>query len=120
MQFMLIYQEASGDFARREDPKQQPAYMEAWMGYIGAQREAGVWVSGSGLLAPHTGTTLRMRGGKRQVQDGPYADAKEHLGGFSIIEVPSLDAALDWAARSPASVNGSTEVRPVMPTVMPA
>ena len=56
-----------------------------------------------------------MRGGKRQVQDGPYADTKEKLGGFFIIDVPDLDKALEWAARCPAASTGSVEVRPTLP-----
>jgi hypothetical protein len=58
---------------------------------------------------------VRMRDGRRQVQDGPHPDTKEQLGGYFVIDVPDLDAALDWAARSPASAYGSTEVRPVLP-----
>jgi hypothetical protein len=58
------------------------------------------------------GTTLRQRDGKRQVQDGPYADTKEQLGGFYEIDVPDLDTALDWAARCPAAATGAVEVRP--------
>ena len=56
-----------------------------------------------------------IRDGKRQVQDGPYADTKELLGGYLIIDVPTLDDALLWAERSPSSLSGSTEVRPVLP-----
>lgn len=58
---------------------------------------------------------MRLRGGKRQVQDGPFADTKEHLGGYFIVEVPSLDVALEWAARAPCAATGSSEVRPVLP-----
>jgi hypothetical protein len=60
-------------------------------------------------------TTIRLAGGKRQVQDGPFADTKEMLGGLFMIEVPDLDAALQWAARCPAADGGSVEVRPMMP-----
>ena len=60
-------------------------------------------------------TTVMMRDGKRVVQDGPYAESKDILGGFFVIEVPDLDVALEWAARSPASSVGHTEVRPVLP-----
>jgi hypothetical protein len=62
-----------------------------------------------------SGTSVRMRNGQRQVQDGPFADSKDLLGGFVVIEVPSLDEALQWAARSPSSLVGTTSVWPVNP-----
>ncbi len=77
--------------------------------------EAGVYVGGDPLLPPETGTTVRVKDGKRQVQDGPFADTKEQLGGFTILELPSLDEALEWAARCPAASIGAVEVRPVAP-----
>jgi len=60
-----------------------------------------------------TATTVRVRGGKRQVTDGPFAETKEQLGGFYLIDVPNLEAALDWAARCPSAHDGSIEVRPL-------
>lgn len=74
--------------------------MAAWGAYIGALNGAGVVVNGHGLLPPQMGTTIRLRDGKRLVQDGPYADTKEHLGGYFVIEAPSLDVALTWAGES--------------------
>ena len=115
MQFMLIYRETLADVAQRDDPQAAPAYWGAWNAYIGALVGAGVVVSGNGLQPPHTSTTVRLRAGKRQVQDGPFADTHEHLGGCFIVEVPSLDEALEWAARAPCASTGSTEVRPVLP-----
>jgi len=76
---------------------------------------AGVMVKGDGLQSPMLATTVRVIDGKRQVQDGPFADSKEQLGGYFIIEVPDLDTALDWAARAPSAVSASVEVRPVLP-----
>lgn len=65
-------------------------------------------------IAPiHTATTVRLRDGKRQVQDGPFAESKEQLGGYFIIEVPNLDVALEWAAQNPAATRGAVEVRPI-------
>lgn len=115
MQYMLIYSEPLDTFALRDDPAQAPAYWGAWNAYIGSMAQAGVMISGNGLQPPHAATTVRVRDGRRQVQDGPFADSKEHLGGYVVIEVPSLDMALDWAARSPSALSGSTEVRPVLP-----
>ena len=69
-------------------------------------------VGGSALQPPAVATTVRQRDGKRQVQDGPYAETKEQLGGYYEIEVADLDTALDWAARCPAASTGAVEVRP--------
>lgn len=115
MQYMLIFREEMAQFAEREDPARAPAYWGAWNAYIGAMGQAGVIVSGNGLQAPHTATVVRLRDGKRHVQDGPMADSKEQLGGYFIIEAADLDSALDWAARSPAAAYASVEIRPVMP-----
>jgi hypothetical protein len=115
MQYLIQFYEAQTQFALREDPVQSPAYWGSWMAYIQTITEAGIIVSGAGLQPPHTATTVRVRDGQRQVHDGPYAETKEMLGGFFVVEVPNLDTALDWAARSPAAAYGSTEVRPVLP-----
>ena len=114
MDYMLLFYEPRNDFARRKDADSK-AYWAGWMAYVGAIQAAGIVKSGEGLEEAATGTTLRLVGGKRQVQDGPFADTKEQLGGFFVIDVPDLDAALSWAARAPCAVTGGVEVRPVMP-----
>jgi hypothetical protein len=76
---------------------------------------AGVYVGGEPLHAPETGTTVRHRDGRKQIQDGPYASTKEQLAGFIVLELPSLDAALEWASRCPATSVGAVEVRPLAP-----
>ena len=119
MQFMLILNETEQDFAQRADPQQAGAYWGGWNAFIGAMVEAGVIVKGDGLQGPHTATTLRVRDGKRTVEDGPFADTKEQLGGYFVIEVADLDAALDWAAKSPAALSGSVEIRPILPMPSP-
>ncbi|HYE00463.1 MAG TPA: YciI family protein [Alphaproteobacteria bacterium] len=86
----------------------------AWMAYTEALQRAGVMVGGNGLQESRTATTLRLRDGRRQVQDGPYADTKEQLAGYYVLEVDSLDQALDWAARCPAASTGTLELRPVL------
>ena len=78
-----------------------------------AMHGAGIVKSGAGLEPPSTATSLRIQGGKRRVQDGPFADAKEQLGGFYVIDVPDLDTALEWAARAPCATTGGVEVRPI-------
>jgi hypothetical protein len=119
MQYMILLREPVEKFSERNDPEKADAYWGAWGAYIGALYQSGIVVSGSGLQAPHTATTLRLRDGRREVQDGPYADTKEQLGGYFVIEVPDLDAALEWAARSPSASYASVEIRPVLPP-MPA
>ena len=115
MQYMLIYRETAAEVARRNDPEKAPAYWGAWQAYVEAINQAGITVFGAGLQPPETATTVRLHGGERQVHDGPFADTHEHLGGFFVIDVASLDEALAWASRAPSSLAGSTEVRPVLP-----
>ena len=114
MKYALLFFEDREHFARRQT-EEAPAYWGAWMAYVSAIEQSGAVVSGAGLQPPETGTTLRLRDGARQVQDGPFAEAKEQLGGFFVIDVPDLDAALEWAARSPSASYGAVEVRPVLP-----
>jgi hypothetical protein len=113
MQFALLIYERPHDFDRREDPAEDKVYSGAWQAWHKALVEAGVFVGGSPLEQPDTGTTVRLKDSKRLVQDGPYANTKEQLGGFTILELPSLDAALEWAARCPAASYGAVEVRPI-------
>lgn len=110
---MLIYESPGAFKARKSDG--QDAYTGAWRAYHKALVEAGAFVGGDPLEVPETGTTIKIRDGKRRVQDGPYADTKEQLGGFTIVELPSLDEALEWAARCPAAAYGAVEVRPLAP-----
>ena len=115
MEYMLIFTETAAEFAQRQDPEQAPVYWGAWSAYCNALVESGIMVSGAGLQPPETATTVRIRDGQRHVHDGPYAESKEMLGGFFVIEVPNLDVALEWAARAPSASCGATEVRPVLP-----
>jgi hypothetical protein len=80
--------------------------------YIGALKEAGVFVDTDWLQPVETATTISMAGGQRQVQDGPFAATRETLGGYFVVNVPNLDAALMWAAKCPAAQYGKVEVRP--------
>jgi hypothetical protein len=99
-------------------PKLTTAEKEHWLGayiaYTEAMSKAGVLRSNTGLQPTSMATTVRIADGKTQVLDGPYADSKEQLGGFRIIEVDNLDAALSWAARCPTALHGVVEVRPIM------
>jgi hypothetical protein len=90
---------------------------EHWLGayraYMEAMTTAGVLKDSKGLQPTSAATTVRVANGKTQVLDGPYADSKEQLGGFHIIEAADLDAAIAWASRSPTALHGVVEVRPV-------
>jgi hypothetical protein len=95
-------------------PKQQIEQMYAdYRQYSQELAKAGVMRGGSELKPSTAATTVRMRGGKRQVTDGPFAETKEQLGGYYVIEVADLESALDWAARCPGARDGSIEVRPL-------
>jgi hypothetical protein len=109
----LIYESPEAFASRKSDGAD--AYTGAWRAYHKALVESGAFVGGDPLEVPETGTTIKIKEGKRSVQDGPYADTKEQLGGFTILELPSLDAALEWAARCPAASYGAVEVRPLAP-----
>lgn len=114
MQYTLLYVETPEEMAKRHDPSQADAYWGAWNAYMGAMAQAGVMVSGNGLQPPETATTLSIVDGKRIIQDGPFIDTKEQLGGYVTVEVPHLDAALEWAARAPCVTAGRVEVRPIL------
>lgn len=114
MQYMMMFYETEAEMAKRDSATEADAYWGAWNAYIGALYAAGIVLKGEGLLPPAAATTVRLVNGERQVQDGPVAATKEQLGGYFVIEVPDLDTALSWAARSPNASGGATELRPVM------
>jgi hypothetical protein len=109
MKYILLVHHSKDSFEAPADP----ADVAAGRAYGQALHAAGVFVAGAGLVSPQNATTVSVRDGKRQVQDGPYAETKEFLAGFVIIDVPNLDAALEWAARNPSAANSSIEVRPL-------
>jgi hypothetical protein len=113
MQYAILIYENQAEFDARTGPA-APAYWAGWQAYTDALTRAGVMTGGHGLNPPAAATTVRVTGGKRQVHDGPFADTKEQLGGLYVIDVPDLDAALEWAARCPALPHGAVEVRPLM------
>ena len=86
----------------------------AWVNYTQALAEAGVLVAGDPLHPVETATTIRSRGGETITTDGPFAETKETLGGYYIIDVPDLDEATAWASKVPLAPYGSVEVRPVV------
>jgi len=117
MKYAFLIYESPEAFARRKDYRANEPTLAAWRTYYRALVDAGVYVAGDPLHVPETGTTVRVKDGKREIQDGPYANTKEQLAGFQILELPSLDAALEWAARCPAAEIGAIEVRPLAPDI---
>ncbi|MCB9762765.1 MAG: hypothetical protein H6739_23390 [Alphaproteobacteria bacterium] len=111
MKVVMMILEAPELIASRGGPAGQ-AYFDAWKAYGGVV--AGKLVGGNVLAGPDQGVTLRVRDGQRQIQDGPYADSKEALGGYMVFEVESMDEALELAAACPAVAEGAVELRPVI------
>jgi hypothetical protein len=111
MQYMLmIYMNEAGPQAAKGDVRPE---MAAYIAYTEAMKTAGVLRGGGRLERSSAATTVRAHNGKTEVLDGPYADTKEQLGGYYLIEVARLDDALSWAARCPGASHGAIEVRPV-------
>ncbi|HEX4319442.1 MAG TPA: YciI family protein [Acidobacteriaceae bacterium] len=112
MQYLLMdyVQEQGWDELTKD---KQEYWLGAYVAYMEAMKASGVLKSSNGLHSASAATTVRFVNDKAQVLDGPYADTKEQLGGFHIIDVPDLDAALAWAARSPTAMYGVVEVRPI-------
>lgn len=104
------------------DPAREPAVgtpefatmMQGYGAFTATLKSDGVFVSGDGLQGVDTATSLQVRGGKVETMDGPFAETKEHLGGYYVIDVPDLDAALRYAAMIPSAAYGTVELRPVM------
>jgi hypothetical protein len=111
MKYALLVHQSQEQFDHRDDT----AAVAAGRAYAEALQAAGVFVAGAGFHSPKNATTVTaVRDGKRHVHDGPYAETKEFLAGFGIIDVPNLDAALEWAARHPAAGFATIEVRPLL------
>jgi hypothetical protein len=112
MQYLLMdYVQEEGWHELTRD--KQEYWLGAYRAYMEAMAASGVLKSSNALHPGSAATTVRIVNDKAQVLDGPYADTKEQLGGFHIIDVPDLDAALAWAARSPTALYGVVEVRPI-------
>jgi hypothetical protein len=109
---LLIYvDEAKGAQVAKEMGETQMT--APYIAYAEALQKAGVIIGGDRLQPTATATTVKVSDGKTQVLNGPYAETKEQLGGYFMIDVPDLDAALSWAARCPGAAHGTVEVRPL-------
>ena len=109
-QYMLSVHDDANDPTLEGDDLQK--VYEAVDAFNTKIRDAGIWVFAGGLTPVESATTVDGRGPEVLMVDGPFAESKEHLGGFWIIEVPDLDAALKWAAEGSAACAGKVEVRP--------
>jgi len=110
MKYMLMIYEDDADRVANMDER-----IPHCAAYVETMKSAGIYVCGDRLRGVTTATSVRVTDGRTHVFDGPYAETKEQLGGFHIIDVPDLDSALAWAARCPSARRGVVEVRPVWP-----
>ena len=105
---LLMYHPAGSEPSAEEIAAERPR----WAQFHQDLTDAGLLVANQGLGPPDVATTVRVREGETQITDGPFAETKEYLAGFFLIDVPDLDSALEWAARIPSAASGSVEVRP--------
>jgi hypothetical protein len=119
MKYLLtLYGDESQD--AEATPEEWQATLDAYWDYDRALRAAGAFIAGEALQPSPTATTVRVRDGERALTDGPFAETREQLGGFYLLECRDLDEALDWAAKCPAALDGTIEVRAIMEFDMPA
>jgi hypothetical protein len=112
MQYMLLIYSNEKQLQTRSKAETE-TMMAAYSAYGEALSKAGVMVGGNRLKPTETATTVRSANGKTQVLNGPYAETREQLGGYFMIEAPDLDAAISWASRCPGASHGTVEVRPI-------
>jgi hypothetical protein len=112
MKYLLLLNTPEAEMMKLNEA-QMHEKIAAYMAYTEALRKADALVDSTRLQPVATATTIRVKNGKTQVLNGPYAEAKEQLGGYFLIEAPDLDAAIGWAARCPGASDGAIEVRPV-------
>jgi hypothetical protein len=113
MQFMLLIYDDQQAWQRLSE-EERNAVMGEYFAYTDQLREAGAYVSADALQPIGTATTVRVRDGEQLLTDGPFAETKEHLGGYYVVDVDTIDDAIQWAAKIPSARLGSIEVRPVM------
>jgi hypothetical protein len=108
---LLIYTDEN--FVRKLSPTEGQQMMAAFMRFGEELKQAGAWIGSDRLRPVATATTVRVRDGQRLTTDGPFAETKEQLGGYYLINAGNLDEALAWAAKIPSAKHGSIEVRPI-------
>jgi hypothetical protein len=112
MKYALLIYSTPGS-AGTAEPRPGDGVIDTWLDYTVALRQSGALIGAEQLDLVDTATSVSLSGGQRLLTDGPFMETKEHLGGFYLIDVPDLDAALDWAAKMPIMRYGTVEVRPV-------
>lgn len=112
MEYLLLIHADDSKFEALPDAVKGQA-LAAYGAYTEALRQAGIVRSSNRLRPPNAATTVRVRDGKTEVQNAPFIETREALGGYYLIDAPDLDTALSWAARCPGASHGSVEVRPV-------
>jgi hypothetical protein len=113
MQYVLLIYDDEGIPAGM-DEAERGAIMKEYFAYTTGLRDKGAYVDGNPLQPTETATSVKVRDGQRLVTDGPFAETKEQLGGYYIVEAESIDEAIDWAEKIPSARFGTIEVRPVM------
>ena len=119
MRYALLIYASEQDWANQTEEDSQAQFQE-YMAFTKDIVDRGIYQSGEALQATATATTVRVRDGETVTTDGPFAETKEQLGGFYLVEAKDLDEAIEFAARIPDVRRGSIEVRPVMDTGMPS
>ena len=119
MQYMLLIYDDERALAEMPEDERNALFGEYFQ-FTEELQQAGAFVAGDPLQPTATATTVRVREGERLVTDGPFAETKEQLGGYYLVEADSIDEAIEWAARIPSARLGSVEVRPVMEIPAPA
>lgn len=109
---LMIYSNEQQD--AQHTPEQGEAIMQAYYAFTNELQESGAMLGGEALHPTNSATTVRVRNGQTSSTDGPFAETKEQLGGFYMINCDNLDEAIKWAAKIPGAKDGSIEIRPVM------
>jgi hypothetical protein len=118
MKYLLLIYENEADFAGMSEAEQGKVFGE-YHAFTNDIKKKGHYIGGEALQPVSTATTVRVKGGKTLTTDGPFAETREQLGGFYLVDAKDLDEAIGLAARIPGARTGSIEVRPIMPTGAP-
>ena len=113
MKYLFTLYGEEGEW-QEQSPEEMQAMLDPWIALDNELREAGVFVAGEAVQPSATATTVRVEVDDQLVTDGPFAETKEQIGGFYLLDCADLDEALGWAKKVPVGAGGSIEVRPIM------
>ncbi len=113
MQYLLLIHDVEADWGRLSEDERD-GFMQEYFAYTNELRESGAYITASELQATSTAVTVQVQDGETLITDGPFAETKEQLGGFYLIDVDSQEEAIEWAAKIPSARFGKIEVRPIM------